>query len=303
MKVHVKADNPRYVWMKQDADLNELREGGVDALFVIKSEFDNDPKWIGNWSPEKLETATEADYANFGDPDVSFFEEVVVKDSNQIKSNDPVTFDDNGNVIPLHDRLNLPSDDIRYIPAYHGTPHTFAAAEGAPLGKFSTDKIGSGEGAQAYGYGLYFAEKKSVAEWYRDKLTDNRSLATETTIDVRAKSKKGEKIANQVLSLVRSFVIGRARGFKRTSADRVKKFIDSEAIPQIKSQAEWDVGLWTSNIEILGAKDFNKDKLAEAKAALSVFMIMRLQIHIFLQRLMDAKSKIPWIMNYLETIA
>ena len=29
-----------------------------------------------------------------------------------------------------------------------------------------------------------------LAEWYRDKLTDNRSLATETTIDVRAKSKK-----------------------------------------------------------------------------------------------------------------
>ena len=191
MKVHVKADNPRYVWMKQDADLNALREGGVDALFVIKSEFANDPKWMGNWSPEKLETATEADYANFGDPDVSFFEEVVVKDSNQIKSNDPVTFDDNGNVIPLHDRFNLDSDDIRYIPAYHGTPHTFAAEEGAPLGKFSTDKIGSGEGAQAYGYGLYFAEKKSVAEWYRDKLS--KIDVDSITVDLKVNGKKINK--------------------------------------------------------------------------------------------------------------
>ena len=97
--------------------------------------------------------------------------ESMVFNPNQIKSTDPVTFDDNGNVIPLHDRFNLDSDDIRYIPAYHGTPHTFAAEEGAPLGRFSTEKIGSGEGAQAYGYGLYFAEKKSIAEWYRDKLT------------------------------------------------------------------------------------------------------------------------------------
>ena len=74
----------------------------------------------------------------------------IIKDPNQIKSAEPVTYDDNGNVIPLHDRFNLDSDDIRYIPAYHGTPHTFAAEEGAPLGKFSTDKIGSGEGAQAH---------------------------------------------------------------------------------------------------------------------------------------------------------
>ena len=97
--------------------------------------------------------------------------ETMVFNPNQIKSADPATFDDNGNVIPLHDRFNLESDDIRYIPAYHGTPHTFAAEEGAPLGKFSTDKIGTGEGAQAYGHGMYFAERKSVAEWYRDKLS------------------------------------------------------------------------------------------------------------------------------------
>ena len=246
-------------------DINEIEDGWFD----IESDLEAEKQYLINRGIMGIDFAYPVkDASSNALQDVPL--ERTVFDPRNIKSADPVTFDDNGNVIPLHDRFNLDSDDIRYIPAYHGTPHTFAAEEGAPLGKFSTDKIGSGEGAQAYGYGLYFAEKKSVAEWYRDKLTDNRSLATETTIDIRAKSKKGEKIANQVLSLVRSFVIGRARGFKRTSADRVKKFIDSEAIPQIKSQAEWDVGLWTSNIEIHGAKDFNKDKLAEAKAALSV---------------------------------
>ena len=38
----------------------------------------------------------------------------VVFDSNQIKSADPVTYDDNGNVIPLSERFNSDSDDIRF---------------------------------------------------------------------------------------------------------------------------------------------------------------------------------------------
>ena len=57
-----------------------------------------------------------------------------------------------------------------FIPAYHGTPHTLAPEAGAPLGKFRTSKIGTGEGAQAYGHGLYFAGKREVAEHYRQAL-------------------------------------------------------------------------------------------------------------------------------------
>ena len=47
------------------------------------------------------------------------------------------------------------------VPAYHGS--------GAEFDKFSLDKIGTGEGAQAYGWGLYFAGKKGVAEWYKEQ--------------------------------------------------------------------------------------------------------------------------------------
>ena len=50
--------------------------------------------------------------------------------------------------------------------AYHGTPHTFD--------KFSLDAIGTGEGAQAYGWGLYFAGKREIAEYYRDALAAER---------------------------------------------------------------------------------------------------------------------------------
>ena len=40
--------------------------------------------------------------------------EIVVFDSNQIKSADPVTYDDKGNVIPLSQRFNMENEDIRY---------------------------------------------------------------------------------------------------------------------------------------------------------------------------------------------
>jgi hypothetical protein len=54
--------------------------------------------------------------------------------------------------------------------AWHGSPHDHD--------KFDSSKIGTGEGAQAYGYGHYFAGAKDVAEWYRRKLSgaDNSSI-------------------------------------------------------------------------------------------------------------------------------
>lgn len=52
--------------------------------------------------------------------------------------------------------------NILYQPAYHGSPYKFD--------RFTLDHIGKGEGAQAYGWGLYFAGKKEVAEFYREGL-------------------------------------------------------------------------------------------------------------------------------------
>jgi hypothetical protein len=51
------------------------------------------------------------------------------------------------------------------IRAYHGSPHDFD--------RFDLSKIGTGEGAQAYGHGLYFAENKAVADGYKTSVTRN----------------------------------------------------------------------------------------------------------------------------------
>ena len=53
------------------------------------------------------------------------------------------------------------------IRAYHGSPYDFEA--------FDTSKIGTGEGAQAYGHGLYFAENEGIARSYRDNLSGRLS--------------------------------------------------------------------------------------------------------------------------------
>lgn len=47
----------------------------------------------------------------------------------------------------------------RGIRAFHGSPHDFD--------RFDLSKIGTGEGAQAYGHGLYFAEAEDTAKHYR----------------------------------------------------------------------------------------------------------------------------------------
>jgi hypothetical protein len=49
---------------------------------------------------------------------------------------------------------------------YHGSPYRFQ--------RFDPTKIGSGEGAQAYGYGHYVAESPGVAEDYRRALAGNK---------------------------------------------------------------------------------------------------------------------------------
>ena len=53
-----------------------------------------------------------------------------------------------------------------FAKAYHGSPHKHD-------GRLDPSKIGTGEGAQAYGYGYYVAESQDVADGYRHRLSDS----------------------------------------------------------------------------------------------------------------------------------
>jgi hypothetical protein len=53
------------------------------------------------------------------------------------------------------------------IRVFHGSPYEFQ--------NFSMSNIGTGEGAQAYGHGLYFAERPEIAKSYRYQLSQSGS--------------------------------------------------------------------------------------------------------------------------------
>lgn len=57
-----------------------------------------------------------------------------------------------------------PTETEPGIIAFHGS--------GADFDQFSLEKIGTGEGAQAYGYGLYFTDSEDIAKFYKDAVTD-----------------------------------------------------------------------------------------------------------------------------------
>ncbi len=60
------------------------------------------------------------------------------------------------------------------IRAYHGSPHDFE--------RFDSSKIGTGEGAQAYGIGHYLAENPAVAKGYRDILGSDTLVTPKGTV-------------------------------------------------------------------------------------------------------------------------
>lgn len=62
--------------------------------------------------------------------------------------------------------LSILNQPVLNQSAWHGSPHRHT--------KFSLEHVGTGEGAQAYGWGLYFASLRDVAEWYRDNLSSRQ---------------------------------------------------------------------------------------------------------------------------------
>ena len=72
--------------------------------------------------------------------------------------------------------------DRQLMTAWHGSPHRFD--------KFSTEAIGTGEGAQAFGHGLYFSGKQEVAEHYRSALSKGKPRITLDGTEVAPESEE-----------------------------------------------------------------------------------------------------------------
>jgi len=66
------------------------------------------------------------------------------------------------------------------LDVYHGSPHRFPPTARNPLGEFDASKIGTGEGAQAYGHGIYTAEAPAVAKGYQVALAPEKNVTSLT---------------------------------------------------------------------------------------------------------------------------
>lgn len=86
------------------------------------------------------------------------------------------------------------------IKAYHGSPHDFD--------RFDMSRIGSGEGAQAYGFGLYFAQSRDVADSYRATLSSRNVPSTANKALPNALARNAENFGKLAVSdalLVKGF--------------------------------------------------------------------------------------------------
>jgi hypothetical protein len=81
-------------------------------------------------------------------------------------------FDDPRDV-PIFDQDISIFDGRAYQPIDAPVPEGARVIQEFPLGRFDSSKIGTGEGAQAYGRGSYLAESEDLARGYRDQLKGN----------------------------------------------------------------------------------------------------------------------------------
>ncbi len=115
------------------------------------------------------------------------------------------------------------------IRAFHGSPHSFD--------RFSLDKIGTGEGAQAYGHGLYFAESEDVARGYRDALQQSLlSLGGDIVTDNPriARLAKAYPSADSAIQGVRG-QLARAENTLATSTDDLDRMIAEADINEART--------------------------------------------------------------------
>lgn len=100
----------------------------------------------------------------------------------------------------------LQTGAMPFAPSGEGTLGSIKAFHGAPyqFDKFDLHKIGNGQGAQAYGHGLYFAENPEFAKKYmnpgKDKLF-NRDKITYNGISVEDLKNKALTMKNTAFSM------------------------------------------------------------------------------------------------------
>ena len=228
--------------------LNILQENMID-----ESEFNfEDIRLYGSYSTNRNKQGSDLDFL------VQYSGEMREDDAFNLLNEQGLTITDvNGNEVkvdfnPIRTDVTGSIDEylknnskIYFQSAYHGTPHRFD--------EFALDHIGTGEGAQAHGWGLYFAGNKDVSEGYRKRLIgdsvkwlyDGQEIKKDREVYIRAKAIGKE-------ALIDSY------------EEQIKRIEEESKISKIDEELEKILGVYTPDITKIHIDNF-KHKIEVAK--------------------------------------
>lgn len=132
------------------------------------------------------------------------------------------------------------------INTYHGSPHEVA--------QFDLGKVGTGEGAQSFGHGLYFAEERGVSETYtkdreevlrhgRESLeASTKAIADVTGFQGRVRVQKNEAHAPSVKARWEIFGVVRRGGLFRKPVEKylgdIQELLDGSFFPHVNDKVD-----------------------------------------------------------------
>ena len=140
--------------------------------------------------------------------------------------------------------------------AFHGSPYKFD--------KFQMNKIGTGEGAQAYGHGLYFAGAPSTAQHYQELLSSGGNPLLSSRVKEVIASHGGDE--KKALAYIKEAIDNTSGGDKSFWQDAYKNFNDLKTqkgflykvdLPEENLMLDWDAPLSEQS-------DYVKEKLQPA---------------------------------------
>jgi len=155
-KIVVREDSESKGWGKKLLD--EAEKQGIDIVGNIKNnKFSHSGRYLlRSWLSKKMEQGGalefyERTYADGTKQKFTIEEYAVIEKNRELAKG--------GEMASKYEMGGI----------FHGTPHKFD--------KFSTDKMGTGEGGQAFGWGLYYTDVEKIGEHYAKAISNSKSIA------------------------------------------------------------------------------------------------------------------------------
>jgi len=298
--VYLSIKNPKWLpdggWKDWTSFVKTAKQQGYDGIVYKNKVEDKGSLSYIAFSPNQVKSATDnAGTFDGENPDIRFAQRENEKDENFSDDPAPISKRQFERMLKKLARTGLAKDVItdagamreklarkfgkdnadRFMSVWHGSPHAFDA--------FSTAFMGTGEGAQAYGWGLYFTDERGIAEGYakqrsnpfysRRRVQDYRDIQVFVGGKIYYATNYGdashpaEKVADALVASDGS-VYKAKKGFEKRYEDMAIEVRDSELV----LEEAIEEGDEKSEIERVRAElQQNKKYLDEIKNILDVF--------------------------------